>query len=232
MNQERNLAQYVILSAVGASLIIVISWLGASDAVSFDAADKLLVGGAFILSCMFGISIALRPGWVSRSGRRNHGAITRGQTGKGKRRGHHPDCGGFEAHVIDTKSRSLCAGCTGLAVGSIISILLVTVCISLPARIPPTFLYVLVSLGMFLIAVNFAETVIPVRNAVLHLVSNVFLVISFFFIVIGVFLLTGNAVYGILGIVMSFLWLETRIRLSNWRHAEVCGECSETCKAY
>lgn len=219
---------------MGAGIVIAISWFGSSSVDSPDILGRLLMGGTFVASCLFGISLAFRPGWIKGFTRRGNHSANRGQGhgGTRKRRGHHPDCEGFEAHVINRENRTLCAGCTGLAIGSIVSIFLMIVYVFLPATIPPAIPYVLVTLGMIFIAFNFLEIAIPIRNALLHLTANVFLVVSFLFIVIGVFQLTGSTIYGIVGIVISFLWLDTRVQLSKWRHAEVCGNCTKTCKAY
>ena len=149
-----------------------------------------------------------------------------------RRQGHHPDCERFESHTIKIKDKVLCAGCTGLALGSIVSIFLMGVYILLPNEIPPTILHISIMPGMFLIALNYIETVIPTRKTLLHLISNIFLVIGFFFVVIGIFQSAGSVIYGIFGILMSFLWLDTRIRLSSWRHARICEDCGETCKVY
>lgn len=99
-------------------------------------------------------------------------------------------------------------------------------------EIPQAILQVLIMLGMVLIALNYIEIVIPARKAHLHLIFNVLLVISFFFIITGIFHLTGSVIYGLFGILISFLWLDTRIQLSNWHHFEVCKNCSETCKVF
>jgi hypothetical protein len=149
-----------------------------------------------------------------------------------KRQGHHPDCDKFKSHVIKTKNKVICAGCSGLALGSIISIFLTSAYIVLPNKILPTILHIFIILGLVIIILNYIEIVIPIRNAHFHMIFNVFFVISFFLIIIGIFELTGSMIYGIFGVIISFLWLDTRILLSKWRHSEICKNCSETCKVY
>lgn len=219
---------------MGAALIIMVHRLSPSDMNTVHVFDKIVVGGAFILSCVFGISLAVKPNWVKGFTERESHDVKKQQplTKTRKRKGHHPDCGQFGSHTIKIKDEILCAGCTGLALGSIVSILLMGVYILLPNEIPPTILHILIMLGMVLIALNYIETVIPIRNTLLHLILNLFLVIGFFFVVISIFQSAGSIIYGIFGVLMSFLWLDTRIRLSGWQHAKVCKDCSEICKVY
>lgn len=234
MNQKRNVVYYLILSIAGAALLISLAWLSTPLTGDVQFLDKLLVGVVFISSCLFGISLAVRPNWTRRLiQRRSRGLVTEGiHTSTRKNKGHHPDCKGFRGHVIEKRDRTLCAGCSGLASGSVISILLMVMFIILPYRLSPTAGFVLVTIGLVLVAANYVETAILTRQPRVHQASNVILVIGFFLVVIGMFHLTGNAVYGIFGVVMSFLWLDTRIQISSWRNAEICRSCSEICKAY
>ncbi len=113
------------------------------------------------------------------------------------------------------------------------AIVLMSIFVIIPARMmSPGIPGLFVLLGIILIVVAFGEIALPMRNALLHAAFNVFLVIGFSFVVIGVFHSTGDATSGLLAIVVSFLWLDARIHLSNWRHAKICENCSEACKAY
>ena len=234
MNQKMLVIYYLTLSTIGAALILVVSRFSSSDTNTIHLFDRIVVGVVFISSCVFGISLAVRPNWIKRFiERESHDAKKRKLRTKLRgRQGHHPDCERFESHTIKIKDKVLCAGCTGLALGSIVSILLMGVYILLPNEIPPTLVNISIMPGLVLIALNCIETVIPTRNTLLHLISNLFLVIGFFFVVMGIFQSTGSMIYGIFGVLISFLWLDTRIRLSGWRHARICKDCNETCKVY
>jgi hypothetical protein len=212
-------------------MIVTLALYETPEADTVDSQEKLLVGGAFIGSCVLGISLAIWPGWFRRSGGGGHG--TRGdKTGGRGRLGHHPDCDLFQAHVIWTKGKSLCAGCTGLALGSVASILLTIVYLVLPLDIQPTILHGLMVLGIVLVVVTYIEIVAPARNVLVHVTTNILLVVGFFSLVIGSFQLTGSLAYGLLGVVISFLLLDTRIQLSSWRHNRICANCRESCKVY
>jgi hypothetical protein len=92
--------------------------------------------------------------------------------------------------------------------------------------------YHVVFLGLIIIGLAYVEIMLPIRHAVVHIISNIFLVLSFFLVTISIFETTGNKVYGILSVIISFLFLDTRIQLSNWQHARICESCSETCKMH
>ena len=200
------------------------SVFGYSNQNVIHMSTKLVVGGAFIISCMLGIYAAVKPDWYPKGGD--------GQQSQIKMIGHHPDCEEFNNHVIKIKNTILCPGCYGLAFGSVISILLMSCYIVFPIEIQQIHLYVLVILGMFLIVLNYVEITIPARIAYFHLISNIFLVISFFLIILGILHLTGNMIYGLLAVLISYLWLDTRVQLSVWRHSQVCQNCNESCKVY
>lgn len=226
---------YLTLSAIGAALIMVVSRFSSSDTNNtIHLLDRMVVGVVFISSCVLGISLALRPNWIKRFTERESHDTKKQQprTKLRERQGHHPDCERFGSHTIKIKDEVLCAGCTGLALGSIASIFLMSVYILLPNEIPPTILDISIISGTILIALNYMETVILTRNTILHLFSNIFLVIGFFFVVVGIFQSTGSMIYGIFGVLIAFLWLDTRIQLSGWRHTRICKDCSETCKVY
>lgn len=205
--------------------MIVASVFSYSEQNVIHISDKLVVGGAFIISCIFGIYAAVKPDWIYPKG-------GDGQQSQRKIIGHHPDCEEFNNHVIKIKNSILCPGCYGLALGSVISILLMSGYIVFPIEIQKIHLYDLIILGMLLIVLNFVEIIIPATTAYFHLISNIFLVISFFLIILGILHLTGNMIFGLLAVLISYLWLDTRVQLSDWRHSQVCQNCIESCKVY
>jgi len=233
LNHKRNAFSYLILSIIGVILIIILIWLGGSNNNTINFYDKLIVGLAFISCCLVGLSMAFKP---NRLRKLIHGGKQspkqKSNTTNIDRQGHHPVCEQFINHTIKFNSKILCAGCTGLAIGSIISIVLMAIYILLFNDISQSILVIIILIGMVLITINFIEVIISFKNTGFHVMSNVFLVLGFSFVVIGIFQLTGAIIYGLFGIIISFLWLDTRIRLSNWRHYTLCTQCSEHCKAY
>jgi len=234
LKYEKNLWYHILLSILGGALFLLLVLTIASGKNSIETIDRLFIGGAFILSCLFGISLALRPNWIKRykkqgiHGTNHQSAITTSRN----RQGHHPDCKPFQSHTYTIKNNILCAGCTGLAIGSFISLFLMIIYLIFFDNIPRVALLIFIIVGMGFVALNYVEIVLHKRTAFAHVLSNSLLVIGFFFVIIGVFQLTGRVIFGILALIITFLWLDTRIQLSNWRHAETCRNCDETCKAY
>jgi hypothetical protein len=229
---------YVVLSAVGALLISIIALLGVETEIPVSSTERIMVGIAFIASALFGISIAVRPGWLGRLARKGvHGADIREareiSEPPGRRRlGHHPDCEGFGSHRIAIRNGTYCAGCLGLSLGAIAAVILTILHTVVPYRLSGLSLYVVFFLGVGIVFSNFGEIMLRMRNPYVHVGSNAFLVIGFLLVALGVFELTGGILYGLFAILISFLWLDTRIRLSKWRHHRICESCGSDCKAY
>jgi hypothetical protein len=219
---------------MGALFLMLIAWLGFSESGPITLIDKSMVGGAFIASCLFGISLALRPGWTRRSSRvGGHAYIADRRERSGRRMiGHHPDCGRFKGHVLEFRNKMLCSGCTGLASGSIAAIILTIAYIVFEIRIGPEILYSFVLIGILLVVLSFVDIIFSLGKSRLHNGLNIFLVIGFFLVVVGIHQMTGSAAFALIGIIVSFLWLDTRIQLSSLRHREICASCSQPCKAY
>jgi hypothetical protein len=214
--------------------LIVVAILSDSNTESIGFNDKLIVGGTFISSAVFGISCALKPNWLKRTINRKRGIMDQKQNLKYKieYRGHHPACEHFRNHTIRFKDKTKCAGCTGLAFGSIISIVLMSFYVLSQTKIPSIVSYLFILLGFILIATNYIEMSILMRNGSVHLIFNFLFVVGLFFVVIGVFEGSSSIIYGILGVIISILFLDSRIQLSNWHHVEVCNNCRLQCGAY
>ena len=234
MKQKNHILYYIILSALSAFLILVITFFSSSNVNTIEIHDKLLVGAVFITSCIFGITLVKYPGWLRRkTGHRYHDSVKK-QTQKitVKYKGHHPDCGRFCSHTVITKNKTYCAGCLGLAIGSTISIILVIIYISITLRQNLNLFYFLMFLGFIIIVFTYVEIMLPIRYAIIHVASNIFFVIGFLLITIGIIETTGNKIYGMISILLSFLWLDSRIQLSNWQHTKICQSCNKNCKIY
>jgi hypothetical protein len=233
LNKRTSVAFYLILSTIGAVFVLVL--LGdAPEDPDTDRSERLVVIVAFVLSCLFGISLALWPNWTGRL-RATDVGHGEGEVAHGRTRariGHHPDCEPFGAHRLSIGDRVLCRGCFGLALGSLLAILLAVVYLLMPALFPSSSFPLLLVLGAVLIAQNFVETAVLSRSAQFHIVSNVLFVSGLFLVVMAVFLATGDATYGVLVVIISFLWLDTRIQLSGWNHVRTCAGCPEDCTAY
>jgi hypothetical protein len=231
---KNEIIYYIFLSSIAVFLLQIIIYFGSSKTVIIDFNDRLFLGCLFIVCCLFGISLAIYPSWYkrifkvskNRLGIKNNKKIFR------KRKGHHPECEKFQNHVISFNDKVVCTGCLGLATGSISSIFLMLFYLIFINEKNVMILYALIFLGLFLIACNYIEIVLQFSNKIIHIFSNIFIIVGFFIIFIGIFEITGSKTYAIISIIFSFLWLYTRIQLSNIRHIIICSKCKEKCKMY
>jgi hypothetical protein len=58
------------------------------------------------------------------------------------------------------------------------------------------------------------------------------LVIGFLLVTLGTASATSTILLGLVAILICYLWLDTRIQISDWRNALVCHSCGQTCKYY
>lgn len=234
MKQKSDIFFYILLSIIAALLLLVLVYFDVSKTNIIDLYDRVLIGGLFIICCLFGISLAFYPGWYKKISKSIKNILNKKdeKIALRKRKGHHPDCDEFKDHVVRLNNKVLCTGCLGLAVGSISSIFLMLVYLVIANEKTLIVLYLLIFLGLVLIAFNFIEIMFQVGHKIIHIFSNIFVIVGFLLIVIGVFEITGSKTYAIISIIFSVLWLYTRIQLSNRRHSIICSKCKEKCKMY
>jgi len=194
----------------------------------------MFVGVLFILSCIFGVFIAIFPGRLKRF-------ISYGDIEKNDRKteasirellGHHPDCDGFHAHRIWLFGQHRCAGCMGLFFGAILAIILAIIYILSNSEFSSTSAISIFFGGLILISLIIAEIIISKRNAKIHMISNILLVLGFLMVTVSTLEITGIRGVGLISILLSFLWLDTRIQLANWKHKAICSKCERSCSMY
>jgi len=226
--------EMVILSVAGGIIVLALAWFGRSEDGAVQSTDRLIVGSALLASFILGISLAAKPGWVRRLRKDAVHAVdsdTGLASGQG-RRGHHPDCEHFRPHTVNAIGKVLCAGCTGLGIGSVASIAMVILYVSLPISPSPMISMSLVAIGIALVAASMADSELFQARGGERLFSNLIMPFGFFLVAVGLLESTENAAYGLMGVLISFLWLDTRIRLSRRRHIRMCSGCVEACKSY
>jgi len=233
LKQRNNITYYVIISTIAAVLILIVAFISLLENHCVILFDKYAVSMIFVTSLIFGLSIALYPGWIKRFFKKKKvNSNDNNQLKNRKYQGHHPDCNEFISHTIKIKKKIYCAGCFGLAIGAIISMLLVIIYIFIIENILSTLSLLFIVLGDIIIGFSFYEINKQNRNTHIHILSNILLVVSFFLITIGLLEITGDKIFGIIGIIFSFLWLDTRVQLSKWKHENICQKCKKSCKMY
>jgi hypothetical protein len=148
-----------------------------------------------------------------------------------KREGHHPNCLQFRNHVIKVKNKKYCAGCLGLSIGSFLSIILIIIYNLINIVYFDMYWYLLM-FGLIIILYSFFEMFLNNKYPWIHLLSNTILIIGFLLILIGTIEKTGEFFYGLISLLVSFLFLKTRIQLSIFNHENICLNCNRTCKIY
>jgi len=234
LNEKDGAGEMLILSMAGAIIVLALAWLGASAHDVVQLNDKLIVGVPLLASFLLGVSLAVKPRWMKglrRDAVHSADVSPRRSPDRG-RRGHHPDCEHFRSHTIQAGSKVLCAGCTGLALGSIVSIAVVCFFITVPSNVPLAVSVIMVAAGTLLAVASMLHSEWLDAGGYSRLVGNFLMPVGFLLVAAGLLETTGNAACGLAGVLISFLWLDTRIRLSRRRHIRICSGCGEPCKSY
>jgi hypothetical protein len=217
-----------------ASVLILIMMLDRTTNINTDFFEyRFIVTGVFITSCIFGISLAIYPNWW-RKNKRNTNHTTNIKRPKTSRsfQGHHPNCKMFKNHIIIIKNKPRCAGCLGLIIGALASIILITFYLIIPLKLSTNINYILLIIGIIILIFVYIEILISKRNKFFHIIFNSLLIISFLTITISVLEISKNLIYAVLTILLCFLWLDTRIHISNQKHQKICNSCIQECKSY
>lgn len=225
---EDDQATWVSLAVSLAGVILAAAFL-AQPAAPEPTTMKLLVWAVFSALCVLGAIATLFPHHCSASISLPEGLDPSRYTLLGGIRlvhGHHPTCGRFEGHEIKFRGKTLCAGCTGLAVGAIASISVATLHFVYGFQLPAISGYFgvgFVALGLLFIPLT------GTRSAPLRMAINSLFVLGF-----GILLSAvdgvGNLIFDIIAIGLCVHWMSTRIQLSRWSHGVVCGGCDEPCE--
>lgn len=233
MKEKNYSLYYLILSTISIFLLSMLVFLNHSNKNILIINDKLIIGFTFIACCIFGISLTKYPGWIKRLTESSEYRIDKKQIRyKKKYLGHHPDCKEFKNHMFRFKNKIYCSGCFGLFSGSLISIVIMIFYISISSEKSIIFYRFLFLIGILIIIISYLEIIFLIRNSVIHIISNISLIISFLIITISIFELLENIIYGLITILLSFLWIDTRIYLSKWNHKKICKRCIRDCKMY
>lgn len=229
MNQKNQVIKYIILSISALFLILIIGFIAPSKNITIF--DKLIVGIVSIFGCLIGTSLAIHPGWYKTLKKRNQTSHNKSKKNSDiKFKGHHPNCDNFSNHTIVIKNKTYCAGCLGLIIGSVVSIILITFYFLFDfSKIN---FHLILILGILLILIIFIIIIYVKRNPYLRVISNTIFLLSFLIIVISILEITGDLVYGLLTVIFSFLLIDTRIRISKWSHSIICRDCEKDCKMY
>ncbi len=233
MNQRNSIVFFLVLSALGAVFLFGIVFQTLDSVLMVVQTEKLVVACFFSLLCAFGVLFALRPNWLKATlSKKNTTEKNKTNEIKQRFRGHHPDCFVFEHHRLICGKKTWCAGCFGLLIGCILSIILMLLYVVVPLRLSLLAARLWFIFGLFVIIIVFAESILPRRYAGTHVMVNAMFIVSFFLITVSVVELSGDVIYGFYAMILCVLWLDTRIHLSKWHHSHLCIRCPQSCKIY
>lgn len=233
MKEIRTIHYYLLLSFLAVLLIFLMIIIKPNIINSNTFLEKLLVAGLFFTSSIIGISIAISPNWWKKIKHKtkNTQNFKKLKTCRSFR-GHHPDCIKFKNHIITFNNKPRCTGCLGLIIGAFTSILLIILYLILPLNFSIEFYYVLFISGIIILFLVYVEILFIKRNRSFHILLSSLLIISFLIINLSILEITKNFIYAILTIILCFLWLNTRIYISNQQHHRICDSCKKECKSY
>ncbi|MGD0027758.1 MAG: hypothetical protein ABSC91_02330 [Candidatus Bathyarchaeia archaeon] len=190
---------------------------------------KPLVGSTFLLICAWGSLTAVSPRKCSMAHETQMGRALMDSDVKTDfsvfSEGHHPDCGGFSAHIIRFRGTGYCAACTGLLAGGVIAMIVASLYFFFGLNAGPvSFPVVLVGqLGLVSGLIQF-KLKSWTRSA-----ANVLFVLGSSLMLIGVDQLVGSVFVDTYVIGLVILWILTRVMISQWDHRRICLSCGFSC---
>jgi len=231
----------LLMSLLGLCFIAILTFNGTISKMSYPL-RKPLIGSIFGSICVLGTLSAVFPSKCSRifhfkteNGRRTSN-VAEPISLRGKNlqlRGHHPDCGNFSAHVFLVSDRIFCAGCVGLALGAVFSLL-------------GTFLYFFANLSLndgyyFVFWVGFIGVacgllqyhVFRFKRSLIHMFLNSGFVLGASLLLVGADAITSSLSTAVYILALDIFWIYARIELSRWNHGMICDNCGlEKCPYY
>ena len=140
-------------------------------------------------------------------------------------KGHHPDCNRFKDHTVKLFGSPRCAGCTGLVIGALVSL------IGLISKFSP---YLVAGetvfwAGVLFVSLGIVQHFIDLNNGWVHLSLNISLVIGSWFMFDSITSLRLGFYVQTYFLSVTLFWIWVRIRASQFTHVEVCSMCNDQC---
>ncbi|MEM3710368.1 MAG: hypothetical protein QXL46_05680 [Nitrososphaerales archaeon] len=224
----------LILSFLGLLMFVITSF---SLPLSYEyfLFRKLIIGLAFGLLCILGIIAAILPKECSKIfyckkdiTREKPISSNNASFIFGLRivHGHHPSCENFSSHELRIKDKSFCAGCTGLIIGTLLSLFGTIIYFSTNLFIPTFFIII----GLLGVVLGLILPLLNLKQTILRLFINAFFIFGVFLMLIGVDSLVQSVFFDLFLISLSIFCLFTRISFSQWNHLRICHECGNKCR--
>lgn len=197
--------------------------------------QNLVIGTIFALICILGLIAAISPSHCTRFSKRRKPIeptktkqnSSSSMTNHLEKKGHHPTCDYYSDHVLQIRSRTFCAGCTGLAIGAgftLVGIMLVFVgnLQFLNPVIVFWFGWGFVAAGLLQ---HFIYRLVPVQRGSIRFLLNVIFVVGAFLLLASLTQLTSNLILASYTLALIVYWIFTRIIMSRRSHQRICAQC-------
>lgn len=183
---------------------------------------KEIVGTIFCSICIAGALAAIYP---RRCISIVFGTSTNLYESPSSYEGHHPSCERYSGHVIKLREQTLCASCTGLASGAILSTIGMILYVS-DIWVINSWDQPLITIGLFCMAIGLYW----IRfEGVARFASNFVLVTGTFLFLVGIDASARSLLVDMFAEVLTIILILVRMLLSKLDHARICESCKLTC---
>ena len=189
---------------------------------------NLTIGSAFGAVCVLGICAALFPSsclaiphfW--KSDRNNRRKLKVYET---TLRAHHPSCDNFSTHILIIGNMNFCATCSGLLVGAILALLGTGLYFFGSFSIGDPAILVLIGAGG--VSVGLLQSALPkFSSGYSRFFASILFVLGAFLMLVSIDMAVKNTSIDLFFVVLSVLWILTKISLSQRDHKLTCSNCS------
>ena len=142
--------------------------------------------------------------------------------------GHHPNCERFSDHEFQVGKKTFCAGCTGLLIGALISLVAVSAYFLSQVQIDRVAIPML-GFGFTAIPVGLLIPILAINGRAARIAANAVFILGMSSILVGADTLLHNIQIDIYLIALDVLWLMTRISISKLNHERICANCTQRC---
>jgi hypothetical protein len=197
---------------------------------------NMAVGSVFAAVCILGIFAVLHPDSCSGIldfGKRDGYERNARRVRELALRGHHNTCEGYSSHVLRIGDRRFCATCSGLLVGAIVVLVGIGLYFFGNLQIGET-PFMLVSVGAVGLVLGLFYPLIPrFRDGFTRFSVSMLFAVGSFLILVSMEEAAANTSIDFFFIVLTILWILTKMSISQWEHQRICSQCSlASCAAH
>ena len=189
---------------------------------------NLTIGTMFGLVCILGILAALFPSYClvipqfwRNSGNHRH----QPNMHKENWRAHHPSCENYVTHILSIGNSKFCATCYGLMVGATIAFIFTSLYFfgGLSTGNPS----IMVLTGTTGVTLGLLQSALPkFSNSIIRFFASISFVMGTSLMLISIDAATNSFSTDLFFIILSILWILTKINLSQRDHRLTCSNCS------